>query len=116
MFRKKALTHGIPLYMEDTLLKYISGMYSYLKHTILMFSPSNFDEVCVQATHIEASGGNVSFSSKKEFSPPDSIKKGKKVATVKKEEGEKPTFSCCEERTCRRKVLEIASRVETKVV
>ena len=70
-------------------------MHSYLKHTILMFSPSNFDQVCVQATHIEAGGGNVSFNSKKEFSPPDSIKKGKKVATVKKEEGDKPTCSHC---------------------
>ena len=49
LFRKKALTLGIPLYTQDTLLKYIGGMHPYLKHTILMFSPSNFDEVCVQA-------------------------------------------------------------------
>ena len=47
VFRKKTLTLGIPLYTQDTLLKYIGGMHSYLKHTILMFSPSNFDEVCV---------------------------------------------------------------------
>ena len=63
-----------------------------------MFSPSNFDQVCVQATHIEPAGGNVSFSSKKEFAPPDSIKKGKKAATVKKEEGEKPTCSHCQKK------------------
>ena len=60
-----------------------------------MFSPSNFDEVCVQATHIEAHGGNTSFSSKKEFVPPESIKKGKKATIVKKEEGDKPTCSHC---------------------
>ena len=95
MFRKKALTLEIPLYMQYTLLKYIGGMHSYLKDTILTFSPSNFDELCVQATHIEASGGNTSFSSKKEFFSPEGHKKGKKAAMVKKEEGDKPTCSHC---------------------
>ena len=31
-------------------------MHSYLKHTLLMFNPSNLDDVCVQATHLEARG------------------------------------------------------------
>ena len=78
VFRKKALTLGIPLYMQETLLKYIGGMHFYLKHTILMFSPSKFDEVFVQETHIEVGGGNTSFNSKKEFVPPKGHKKGKK--------------------------------------
>ena len=43
-----------------------------------MFSPSNFDEVCVQKTHIEASGGNTSFSSKKEFVPPNDTRRERK--------------------------------------
>ena len=94
----KELTHGIPLYTQDTLLKYIGGMHSYLKHTILMFSPSNFDEVCVQETHIEIGGGNTSSSSKKEFASFESNKKGKKAAIVKKEEGEKPTCSHCQKK------------------
>ncbi|WP_208081209.1 hypothetical protein, partial [Bacteroides uniformis] len=37
-------------------MKYIGGLHSYLKHTILMFNPSNLDKVCVQATHLEARG------------------------------------------------------------
>lgn len=51
------------------LLEYIGGMHSYLKHKILLFFPSNIDEVCLQETHIERGGGNTSFSSKKEFVP-----------------------------------------------
>lgn len=53
-FRKEALTLGIPLYMKETLSKYVCGLHSYLRHTILMFNPTNLDEVCVQASHIES--------------------------------------------------------------
>jgi hypothetical protein len=52
-FKKKALSLGIPLYTRETLLKYIGGMHSYLRHTILMFNPTNIDEVSVQATHLK---------------------------------------------------------------
>ena len=55
-FRKRALLLGINLNSQDTLLKYIGGLHSYLKHNILMFNPKNLDEVCVQATHLEARG------------------------------------------------------------
>jgi hypothetical protein len=47
------------LYTQEILLKYIGGLHSYLKHTIIMLNPSNFDEVCVQAIHIESKKGNV---------------------------------------------------------
>jgi hypothetical protein len=53
---------GIHLYTQETLLKYIGGLHSYLKHTILMLNTSNFDEVCVQDIHIESSKGNVGDS------------------------------------------------------
>ena len=53
-FRKRALLLGVNLNSQDTLLKYIGGLHSYLKHTILMFNPNNLDEVCVQATHLES--------------------------------------------------------------
>ena len=43
-FKKRALTLDIPLYTQDI---------------ILMFNPTNFDEVCVQATHIESMENNV---------------------------------------------------------
>ena len=56
-----------------------------------MLNPFNFDEVCVQATHIESSGRNIVFRSKKEVPPTESKKT--KSATVKKEEGENPTCS-----------------------
>lgn len=65
VFRKKELTLGIPLYTKENLLEYIGRLHSHLKYTILMFSPSNFDEVCVQEIYIEAGKMNTSFSSKK---------------------------------------------------
>ena len=61
-----------------------------------MFNPSNFDEVCVQATHIESGGRNIVFGLKMEV-PSTKIKrkgKEKKVSTMRKEE-EKPTCSHC---------------------
>jgi hypothetical protein len=51
------LSLRIPLHTPETLLKYIGGMHSYLIHTILMFNPTNIDEVSVQATHLEANKG-----------------------------------------------------------
>jgi hypothetical protein len=95
-FRKKALNLGIPLYTQETLLKYIGGLHSYLKHTILMLNPSNFDEVCVQAIHIESSKGNVGDSvSTDTWQRKDSGKrkeKEKKTTTTRKE---KPTCKHC---------------------
>jgi hypothetical protein len=95
-FRKKTLNLGIPLYTQETLLKYIGGLHSYLKHTILMLNPYNFDEVCVQAIHIESSKENVGDSvSTDTWQRNDSRKrkeKEKKIATARKE---KPTCKHC---------------------
>ena len=49
---------GVDLQSQDTLLKYIGGLNSYLRHTILMFNPNNLDEVCVKATKLKARGKN----------------------------------------------------------
>jgi len=38
-FRKRALMLGISLDSPETLLKYIGGLHSYMRHTILMFNP-----------------------------------------------------------------------------
>ena len=46
-FIKRYLALGIPLYTQETLLKYIGGLQSYLHHMILMFNLTNLDEVCV---------------------------------------------------------------------
>eukprot|EP00253_Pinus_taeda_P023582 PITA_23582 len=57
-FRKRALILGISLDSPETLLKYIGGLHSYMRHTILMFNPTSIDEISVQATHLEARGKN----------------------------------------------------------
>ena len=55
-FRRRALLLGIYLHSQKTFLKYIGGLHTYLRHTILMFNPTSLDEVCIQATHLEARG------------------------------------------------------------
>ena len=57
-FKKRALMLGISLDSPETLLKYIGGLHSYMRHTILMFNPTSIDEVSIQATHLEARGKN----------------------------------------------------------
>lgn len=46
-FRRRDLVLGIHLSSQETLLKYIGGLHSYLRHTILMFNPTSIDEFCV---------------------------------------------------------------------
>jgi hypothetical protein len=46
-FRKRSLILGIVLSSQENLLKYNGGLHSYLRHTIIMFNPTNIDEVCV---------------------------------------------------------------------
>jgi hypothetical protein len=99
-FRIRALVLGVDLSSQETLLKYIGALHSYLMHTILMFNPSNIDEVCVQATHLETRGRNeTQEGSKKPFSHGDKGKRnfkgnGKNNASVKKE-GERLTCKHC---------------------
>ena len=57
-FRRRALLLGVDLQSQVTFLKYIGGLHNYLIYTILMFNPTSLDEVCVQATHLEARGKN----------------------------------------------------------
>jgi hypothetical protein len=96
IFCKKLLNLGIPLYTQDAILKYIVGLHSYLKNNILMLNPYNFDEVCVQAIHIESSKRNVGDSfSTDTWQGKDSGKrkeKEEKMATTRKE---KPTCNHC---------------------
>jgi hypothetical protein len=91
---------GIDLSSQETVLKYIGGLHNYLRHTILMFNPTNLDEFCVQETHLEARGRNEPQEvSKKPFVKGDKGKKkfkgnGRKNASVKKE-GEKLSCKHC---------------------
>jgi hypothetical protein len=95
-FRRRDLVLGVDLSSQETLLKYIGALHSYLRHTILMFNPLNIDEVCVQATHLEARGRNETHEgNKKPFSHGDKGKRkfkgnAKNNDGVKKE-GEKFT-------------------------
>ena len=66
-FKKKALMLGIPLYTQETLLKYVGGLHNYLRHHILMFNPINIDGFSVQAIHLEASKRNEHGISSKEY-------------------------------------------------
>ena len=89
----------VDLQSHDTLLKYIGGLHSYLRHTILMFNPNNLDDVCVQATHLEARGKNTpEEGSKNPFKSKGKEKsfKGKvnKNSSIKKE-GDKVTCMHC---------------------
>jgi len=77
-FYKRALTLGISLDSPKTLLKYIGGLHSYLRHTILMFNPTSLDDVSVQATHLEARGKNVTQDVGKSSKPIERKNKGKK--------------------------------------
>jgi hypothetical protein len=91
-FRRRALVLGVYLSSQETLLKYIGALHSYLRHTILMFNPSNLDEVCVQATHLEERGRNETHEgNKKPFSHGDKRKRkfkgnGKKNPVLRKRE------------------------------
>lgn len=58
-FRKRALILGVYLSSQDTLLKYIGGLHSHFRHTILMLNPTKLHEVCVHATQLEERGKNV---------------------------------------------------------
>jgi hypothetical protein len=99
-FRRRALILGIYLSSRETLLKYIGGLHNYLRHTILMFKPTNLDKFCVQATHLEARGMNEPQEGrKKPFVKGDKGKRkfkgnGRNNASVKKE-GEKLTCKHC---------------------
>ena len=75
-FRRRALILGVDLSSQDIILKYIGGLHSYLRDTILIFNPTNIDELCVHATHLESRGKNVpQETSKKPFKSGD---KGKR--------------------------------------
>jgi hypothetical protein len=81
-------------------MKYIGALHSYIRHTLLLFNPTNLDEVCVQATHLENMGKHVQEDPIKKPSdlPHKPFKKfkrkDKKTATVTREGG-KPSCTHC---------------------
>ena len=87
-FIKRGLILGITLYTQETLLKFVGGLHSYLHHTIFMFNPTNLDEVCVKATHIESKGKSAhdKFYSAEYIQSKEGKEKGKikHTTTVKK--------------------------------
>jgi hypothetical protein len=81
-------------------MKYIGGLHSYIRHTLIFFNPTSLHEVCVQSTHLENRGKHVQEHPTKKPSklPHKQFKKfkrkDKKIATVKREEG-KPSCTHC---------------------
>ena len=67
----------VELSSQDTLLKYIGGLHNYLRHTVLMFNPTNLDEVCVHATHLEARGKHALHGKNESFFESGEKGKGK---------------------------------------
>jgi len=101
-FRKKATMLGISLNSQETLLKYIGGLNNYLKHTLLMFDPTDLDKVCVQATHLEERGKFLKESKKKNASNSNSEKnkgkeKKKTTSTAQKEKSKDVCNHCKKE-------------------
>jgi hypothetical protein len=47
-FHKTQLRLSIPLHTEETLMNYIGGLPSYIHNIVLMFGPTNVDEIFVQ--------------------------------------------------------------------
>jgi hypothetical protein len=98
-FRKKALALNIPLDSPETLMKYIGALHSYIHHTLLLFNPTNLDEVCVQETHLESRGNNVQEDHTKKPSKFQNNKfkgKGKGKKTIyNKERGRKSSCTHC---------------------
>ena len=89
-----ALALNVPLDYLETLMKYIGALHSYIRHTLLLFNPTNLDEVCVQETHLESRGKNVQEDHTKKPSKFKGRGQGKKKATSKKEEGNPSCIHC----------------------
>ena len=55
-FRKQATFLGVSLKDPQNLMKYIGGLHSHLQKTIMLFNPTNIDQVCVHAQYLEEDG------------------------------------------------------------
>lgn len=85
-FHKKALMLDIPLYTQETLMKYIGRLLEYAHNIVFMFSPTNLDEVAIQATYIEEGKLGVGVSSESTTRMESKGRgKAKKVNITKKE-------------------------------
>jgi hypothetical protein len=99
-FRKKDLALNIPMDSYETLMKSIGALHSYIRHTLLLFNPTNLDEVCVQATQLENRGKHVQEDpTKKPSNLPHKQfnkfkRKNKKTSIVKREEGNPSCTHC----------------------
>ena len=61
-FCNMALMLDVPLTTQETLMKYIGGLSTYIHNIVFMFGRTNLDEVYVQATYIEVGKIGVSVS------------------------------------------------------
>ena len=102
-FRKQALNLGIAIDSPEVVTKYIGSLHSYLRHSLLLFEPTTIDSASVKAIHLENRGKNErdDHFKKPPFKPPNGkpkVKgkgKEKRVASTKKDEGERPYCTQC---------------------
>jgi hypothetical protein len=90
-FHKMALVLDIPFHTQETLMKYIGGFPPHIRNIVFMFGPTNIDEVCVQATYIEAGKTGVGVTGESSSRKEDKRRwHGKKENSVERME-EKPS-------------------------
>jgi len=85
-FKERATLLGVSLNIDEILLKYIGGLHSYLYHTILLFKPTNLDDVYVQAQYLEECGR---FDNEDNYSKSKPHRNDKFAASYAKEENKK---------------------------
>jgi hypothetical protein len=92
-FRKMALMLDIPLHTQKTIMNYIGGLPAHIRNNVVMFGPTNLDEVSAQATYIE--GGKEDVSGESSSRKEDKRKRhGKNSNAVVRKEG-KPSCKRC---------------------
>jgi hypothetical protein len=97
-FRKMALMLNIPLHTQETIMKYIGGLLSHIRHIVFMFGPTNIDEVYVQATYIEEGKTRVGVSGESSSRKEDKRKgNGKKENSMKRKEDKLSCKNCKKE-------------------
>ena len=88
-FRKQALSLGISLDSPKVEIKYIGSLYSYIRHSLLIFERTAINSASVMAIHLENRGRNDKddHSKKPPFKPSNGKFKGKGKEDGINEEG-----------------------------
>ena len=97
---------GIALDSPEVVTKYIGSLHSYIRHSLLLFEPTNVDLASVKAIYLENRGKKEKDDhfKKKPFKPPNGkpkmkgMGKEKRTTSTKKDEGERPYCTHCKKK------------------